>query len=226
MRIILLPPIFLVVHLIFQIWIIYLIYVQDKRVMHKLNKQYLLTNAVIFAVASFTIMTITTIALPISDIQAILNNKVGNNNNSTSNNQDVMPMSNQNVLYETKEGKLIYQRVVNVIGYPQIENSIIEHGILRGIGNVTNIQTWINTYRMPNTIYGEGRGIMISADDQMAPWIGCGIGQIQNDGTVLFKDIVIFSNNATGNMKFLDNQLGLSIATLQGNNQTTKIFKW
>ena len=67
---------------------------------------------------------------------------------------------------------------------------------------------------------------MISADGQMAPWIGYGIGQIQNNGTALFKDIVIFSNNATGNMKFLDNQIGLRIATLQGNNQTTKIFKW
>ena len=51
------------------------------------------------------------------------------------------------------DGKLIYQRVVNVTGYPQIENSIIEHGILRGIGNVTDIQTWLDTYRVANTIY-------------------------------------------------------------------------
>lgn len=141
-------------------------------------------------------------------------------------NENMVPTNSRNILYETMDGKLIYQRVVNVTGYPQIENSIIEHGILRGIGNVTDVQTWINTYRDANTIYGEGKGIMISADGQIAPWIGYGIGQIQNNGTVLFKDIVIFSNNATGNMKFLDNQIGLSISTLQENNQTTKIFKW
>lgn len=141
-------------------------------------------------------------------------------------NENMVPTNSRNKLYETMDGKLIYQRVVNVTGYPQIENSIIEHGILRGIGNVTDVQTWINTYRDANTIYGEGKGIMISADGQIAPWIGYGIGQIQNNGTVLFKDIVIFSNNATGNMKFLDNQIGLSISTLQENNQTTKIFKW
>jgi hypothetical protein len=140
-------------------------------------------------------------------------------------NENIVP-TNSTILYESKEGKLIYQRVVNVIGYPQIEVSVIEHGILRGIGNVTDIQTWLDTYMTSNTIYGEGKGIMISADGQMAPWIGYGIGQTQNNGTALFKDIIIFSDNATGNMKFLDNQIGLRIATVQENNQTTKIFKW
>ena len=140
-------------------------------------------------------------------------------------NGNIVPI-NSPVLYESKEGKLIYQRVVNAIGYPQIEVSVIEHGILTGIGNVTDIQTWLDTYRTANTIYGEGKGVMISADGQMAPWIGFGIGQIQNNGTTLFKDIIIFSDKATGNMKFLDNQIGLRIATVQENNQTAKIFRW
>lgn len=147
-------------------------------------------------------------------------------NNALAINQNITPTNSQSILYESKEGKLIYQRVMNVIGYPQIEVSVIERGTLTGIGNVTDIQTWLDTYRTANTIYGEGKGVMISADGQMAPWIGYGVGQTQNNGTVLFKDIIIFSNNATGKMKFLDNQIGLRIATVQGNNQSTKIFKW
>ncbi len=141
-------------------------------------------------------------------------------------NENNVPTNPQNILYETKEVKLIYQRVLNVIGNPQIEDSVIEHGLLSGVGNVTDIETWLNTYRTSNIIYGEGKGIMISADGQMAPWIGYGVGQIQNNGTMLFKDIIFFSNNATGNMKFLDNVIGLYIAKVEGNNQTTKIFKW
>ncbi len=137
-----------------------------------------------------------------------------------------VPANSQNIIYQTKEGIISYQKVVNVIGEPQLESSVIEHGILTGIGNVTDIQTWINTYRTSNTTFGEGKGIMISADGQMAPWIGYGIGQIQDNDTTLYKDIIIFSNNATGNMKFLDNQIGLEIATVEGSNQTTKILKW
>lgn len=141
-------------------------------------------------------------------------------------NENIVPTNSQNVLYESKEGKLIYKRVLNVTGNPQIEESVIAHGTLTGIGNVTDIQTWLDTYRTSNVIYGEGKGIMISADGQMAPWIGYGIGQIQNNGTILFKDIIIFSNNATGNMKFLDNVIGLYTAKVEGNNQTTKILKY
>ncbi len=141
-------------------------------------------------------------------------------------NEDTVPTNSQNILYQTKEGKLIYQKVVNVIGEPQIEESVIEHGILTGIGNVTDIQTWLDTYRAANTIFGEGKGIMISADGQMAPWIGYDIGQIQNNGTIFYKGITIFNSNATGNMKFLDNQIGLHINTVGGNTHTSKIFKW
>ncbi len=140
-------------------------------------------------------------------------------------NENNVPANSQNILYETKGGKLVYQRVVNVIGEPQIEKSTIDHGILSGIGNITNIETWVDTYRTANTIYGEGKGIMMSANGQMAPWIGYDTGQIQNNGTILYKGIIIFNNNATGNMKFLDNKIGLEIATVGGKYQS-KILRW
>ncbi len=141
-------------------------------------------------------------------------------------NENNVPANSQNIIYQTKEGIISYQKVVNVNGEPQIEESIMEHGILNGIGNITNIETWLDTYRTANTIYGEGKGVMVSTDGQMAPWIVYDIGQIQNNGTTLYKGIIIFNNNATGKMKFLDNRTGLEIATVGGNNQTTKILKW
>ncbi len=161
---------------------------------------------------------------------ATLSSLLNTTNNTTiksiSNNETVVSTNSQNLLYESKEGTISYWKVINVIGEPQIEVSVITHGILNGVGNVTNIETWVNTYRTSNIIYGEGKGIMISENGQMAPWIGYGVGQLQNNGTILFKDIIFFSNNATGNMKFLDNVIGLHISTVQGNNQTTTIFKW
>lgn len=134
---------------------------------------------------------------------------------------------NSTILYESKEGDIISQRVVNVIGNPQIESSAIEHGLLSGVGNVTRIHTWLNTYRTPNIMYGEGKGVIVSENGQtMAPWIGYGSCQMQNNGTGFCKDIILFSDNATGNMKYLSNVVGLGIATIDGKNQTTKIWKW
>ncbi len=144
-----------------------------------------------------------------------------NGNSSSSNNENIVPI-NSSLLYESKEGNIVSQRVVNVMGEPQIETSTMAHGILSGIGNVTNIETWIDTYRTANTTYGEGEGIISSENGQMAPWIGYDIGQIQSNGTISYKGVIFFNNNATGNMKFLDNLVGLEIAT----NHIMKILKW
>jgi hypothetical protein len=101
-----------------------------------------------------------------------------------------------------------------------------ENGTITGIGNVTNIQTWIDTLRTPKVIYGEGKGVMITDDGQRATWIGYDIGQLQNNGSIIYKGITIFNNNAIGDMAFLNNLVGLHITTVQENNQATKIWKW
>lgn len=111
------------------------------------------------------------------------------------------------------------------MGEPQIEASDIEYGILSGIGNITNIQTWIDTYKTHNTTFGEGKGVMVSKNG-MASWIGYGTGQIQNNSSILVKDVIFFSNDATGDLKFLNNLVGLKIKTVEGNTSTVKIWKW
>jgi hypothetical protein len=46
---------------------------------------------------------------------------------------------------------------------------------------------------------------------------------MQSNGTGFCKDIIFFIDNATGNMKFLSNVVGLYIATIEGQNKATKI---
>jgi hypothetical protein len=44
--------------------------------------------------------------------------------------------------------KVVSQRVLDTStskGLPQVELSKIQNGIIRGVGNVTNLATWINT---------------------------------------------------------------------------------
>jgi len=131
--------------------------------------------------------------------------------------------------YESNVSKLIGQRVVSTANgiTPQIEYTNIENGTIKGVGNVTNLQTWTDTSRSPRIIYGVGQGIITTADGQdMATWIGYGIGRSNINGTTTYHDIILFNTNSTGRLAFLKNIEGLHIAEADGNKRTTKIYEW
>jgi hypothetical protein len=131
--------------------------------------------------------------------------------------------------YEAKVGKITGQRVVSSTngGSPQIEQSIIENGTIKGVGNVTNLQTWTNTLRSPKIYYGIGQGIITTADGQdMATWTGYDIGRSNIGGVITYHGITFFNTNSTGKLAFLKNLEGLHITEVEGNKQVTKIWEW
>jgi hypothetical protein len=131
--------------------------------------------------------------------------------------------------YESNVSKLIGQRVVSTANgiTPQIETTYIENGTIKGVGNVRNLQTWTDTSRSPTIIYGVGQGVITTADGQdMATWIGYGIGRSNINGTITYHDIILFNTNSTGKLAFLKNLEGLHIAEADGNKRTTKIYEW
>jgi hypothetical protein len=131
--------------------------------------------------------------------------------------------------YESNVSKLIGQRVVSTANgiTPQIEYTNIENGTIKGVGNVTNLQTWTDTSRSPRIIYGVGQGIITTADGQdMATWIGYGIGRSNINGTTTYHDVILFNTNSTGRLAFLKNLEGLHISEADGNKRTTKIYEW
>jgi hypothetical protein len=131
--------------------------------------------------------------------------------------------------YESNVSKLIGQRVVSTANgiTPQIEYTNIENGTIKGVGNVTNLQTWTDTSRSPRIIYGVGQGVITTADGQdMATWVGYGIGKSNINGTTTYHDIILFNTNSTGRLAFLKNIEGLHIAEADDNKRTTKIYEW
>ena len=131
--------------------------------------------------------------------------------------------------YESKVGKLIGQRVVSTANgiTPQIEYTSIENGTIKGVGNVTNLQTWTATISPPRIIYGVGQGLITTADGQdMATWIGYGDGRSNINGTTTYHDIIFFNSNSTGKLAFLKNLEGLHISEVDGNKRTAKIYEW
>src|SRR5689334_10996134 len=131
--------------------------------------------------------------------------------------------------YESNVSKVIGQRVVSTANgiTPQIEYTNIENGTIKGVGNVTNLQTWTDTSRSPRIIYGVGQGVITTADGQdMATWIGYGMGRSNINGTTTYHDIILFNTNSTGRIALLKNIEGLHIAEADGNKRTTKIYEW
>jgi hypothetical protein len=103
-----------------------------------------------------------------------------NNNNSNSNATTSLGLVATSPFYESKVGKIIGQRIVSTGNgtTPQIEVSVIENGTIKGVGNVTSLGTWTNTFKSPRINYGFGQGVITTADGQdMATWTGYGVGK-------------------------------------------------
>ena len=138
--------------------------------------------------------------------------------------------------YESNVSKVIGQRVVSTANgiTPQIETTYIKNGTIKGVGNVRDLHTWTNTApvppatsRFPGMSHDVGQGVLTTADGQdMATWIGYGIGRSNINGTITYHDIILFNTNSTGRLAFLKNIEGLHIAEADGNNRTTKIYEW
>jgi hypothetical protein len=138
--------------------------------------------------------------------------------------------------YESNVSKPIGQRVVSTANgiTPQIETTYIKNGTINGVGNVTDLHTWTNTApvppdtsRFPGMNHDVGQGVITTADGQdMATWIGYGIGRSNINGTITYHDIILFNTNSTGRLAFLKNLEGLSIASDDGNKITQKIYEW
>jgi hypothetical protein len=138
--------------------------------------------------------------------------------------------------YESNVSKVIGQRVVSTANgiTPQIETTYIKNGTIKGVGNVRDLHTWTNTApvppatsRFPGMSHDVGQGVLTTADGQdMATWIGYGIGRSNINGTITYHDVILFNTNSTGKLAFLKNLEGLSIASENGNKIIQKIYEW
>jgi hypothetical protein len=132
----------------------------------------------------------------------------------------------QSPFYESKVGKVIGQVVSNSVA-PQVQVSVVENGTMKGVGNVTNLETWWDTYKTPTIINALGRGILTTKDGQMATWTAQDLGRINvNTGVTTFNGIIFFNTNSTGSLGFLNNLVGLYITQTNSSMRTTKIWEW
>ncbi|WP_372524922.1 hypothetical protein [Piscinibacter sp.] len=123
-------------------------------------------------------------------------------------------------------GKVTSQRVLpNPGGGPKMETSFQGVGSLLGV-NETETATYSAVARPDGTLYGEGQGIVMSKEGDVATWTGQGVGTLKKDGAVSYRGAVYFQ---TASPKWA--RLN-SLATLfeyevdaQGNTRS-QLFEW
>lgn len=172
--------------------------------------------------ASATSMLPSNLTSAIASIHTVLN--------PSSSNHSLLVV--QSPFYEAHKGLFMHKgkitgQVVSNSEPPQIQVSATENGTVKGIGNVTNLETWLETYRTPTIINGLGHGILTTKDGQMATWVAHDMGRTNVNTGTTFKGIMFFNTNSTGKLAFLNNLEGLFITHINTNgSRLTNIWEW
>lgn len=138
-------------------------------------------------------------------------------------------------LYHSNNAKITSLRVIDVGEVPKTEVSIIEKGTMVGIGNVTNIATFIETYKTNKIIFSDGRGIITAGNgisgNGTIGWTSHDIGKISFDRGENYHGIMFFlgSNNTSsiGKLGFLSDTVALYTTSVASNGTTLRqIWQW
>jgi len=93
-------------------------------------------------------------------------------------------------------GKVTSQRVLpNPGGGPKMETSHQISGKLLGV-EATETATYWSVVRPDGTLFGEGQGVAMGKDGDLATWIGQGVGTIGQAGAISFRGAVYYQSSS------------------------------
>jgi hypothetical protein len=96
--------------------------------------------------------------------------------------------------------------------YRTTEAHYFEKGFLNEVGNVTNSQTFLNTYLSDELALGRGNGTIETTDGQNITWISSDLGRLIDDQWI-FYGLMLFNNTHSESLSLLNNSIGLSKST-------------
>ena len=89
-------------------------------------------------------------------------------------------------------GKRTGRRVLATDGGFKVEVSFEDSGTFLG-QQVNNMGTYWSAPRPDGSLYGEGQGVAITNEGELATWKGQGVGQLQPGGAVSYRGALYFS---------------------------------
>ena len=124
------------------------------------------------------------------------------------NKQITLPLNVSDSIYNENTTKFLGSKNISLTPYRMTEERFSEQGFLKGVGNVTNNQTYIGTYLSDELIQSRGNGTFETPDGQSIAWISSAIGRMV-DGRWVFHGIILFNNTQIESLSLLNNSIGL-----------------
>lgn len=122
-------------------------------------------------------------------------------------------------------GKRLVRRVL-AANPPTVEVSFEESGKFLGIAT-TGFGTYESVIRPDGSIYGEGQGLMMSADGDAVSWKGSGQGKFGPGGAVSYRGILYFQPAGTGKLAKLSASPAVFEYEVDPEGKThTKVWEW
>ncbi|HJR47916.1 MAG TPA: hypothetical protein VJ799_07145 [Nitrososphaeraceae archaeon] len=128
---------------------------------------------------------------------------------STINGQITLPLDVADSIYNENTTKFLGSKNISLTPYRMTEEHSSDQGFLKGVGNVTNNQTYISTHLSDELIQSRGNGTFETPDGQSIDWISSSIGR-PVDGRWVFHGIILFNNTQSESLSLLNNSIGLS----------------
>jgi hypothetical protein len=129
-------------------------------------------------------------------------------------NQNVtLPLDVADSIYSANKTMSLGSKNISLTPYPVTEERASDQGFLKGVGNVTNNQTYISTHLSDKLIQSTGNGTFNTPDGQSIAWITSSIGRLV-DGSWVFHDIILFNNTQSKSLALLNNSIGLVKSTV------------
>lgn len=135
------------------------------------------------------------------------------------------------LIYEAS-GKIVGQRVINTedgnSGFGKIEVSYTGSGYIKGVGNISEIWTFENTYLPNNISQGVGHGVIIPINGNgSAKAFELGRGFPEDSGKIVYPGARFFSADPGGKLAFLNGVVGVTEWTVNSSgNYNHKMWQW
>ncbi|HEY6404654.1 MAG TPA: hypothetical protein VIX38_01090 [Nitrososphaeraceae archaeon] len=130
-----------------------------------------------------------------------------------SNGQITVPLNVTNSIYSANTTKFLGSKNISLTPYRITEEHYSDQGFLKGVGNVTNNQTYIGNYLSDKLSQGTGNGTFETPDGQSIAWISSSIGRPVDDRWG-FYEIILFNNTQSKSLALLNNSIGLMKSTV------------
>jgi hypothetical protein len=125
------------------------------------------------------------------------------------NEQVTLPLDVADSIYSANTSKFLGSKNISLTPYRMTEGHYSDQGFLKGVGNVTNNQTYIGTYLSDELVQSRGNGTFETPDGQSIAWISSSIGR-PVDGRWVFYGVILFNNTQSESLSLLNNSIGLS----------------